>query len=147
MQRQIREEQCGAAQGSPVHVSQARWAGLIRDGAKGEAVGNGGDWGELQRHTRVEWWWPLSARVTCCRVDPMWPQSLAFKTKADILIFVSILPFSQTWKNVLKLIFTHLGRGESMNQIVKSLCVCVCVCVFKKKPGQAKQAWRPNPTW
>ena len=36
---------------------------------------------------------------------------------------------SQTWKNVLKLIFTHLGRGESMNQIVKSLCVCVCVCV------------------
>ena len=75
-------------------------------------------------------------------MDPMWPQSLAFKTKADILIVVSILPFSQTWKNVLKLIFTHLGRGESMNQIVKSVCVCL-----KKKPGQAKQAWRPNPTW
>ena len=67
-------------------------------------------------------------------MDPMWSQSLVFKTKADILICVSILPFSQTWKNVLKLIFTHLGRGENMNQIVKSLCVCVCVCVLKK-PG------------
>ena len=72
----------------------------------------------------------------------MWSQSLVFKIKADILIFVSTLPFSQTWKNVLKLIFTHLGRGESMNQFAKSLCV-----FLKKKLGQAKQTWTQNPTW
>ena len=96
----------------------------MHEGARCEAVGNGGDCGELQRHTRVGWCWLLSAPVTRCHVDLMWSQSLVFKIKADILIFVSTLPFSQTWKNVLKLIFTHLGRGESMNQFAKSLCVC-----------------------
>ena len=68
----------------------------------------------------------------------MCSQSLVFKTKADILIFVSTLPFSQTWKNVLKLFFTHLGQGESMNQIAISLCVCVWCFFFFLNLG------RPN---